>query len=189
MDILATLTLLLSSFGVLALIAIFRWQAHDNYLNAKMEFAYRYAFDLIKTEDCKPLTNFGPIAYNQVISFLDDICGVIENRKKKQETLPLFHEAFIEVLQKEKVSITNLAKSTHTIRKYFNWPFFYICFVVLLSIIPQMPIIIKFIFMYVGIVTMIVASYSLFNFSYNPEDHNGFGKLLALFKRTNSQGS
>jgi hypothetical protein len=170
------ITVLLSSFGVLVIIAIFRWQIHDNLLNLKMANATVFALKTRNPSSKISAQDLSPAVFSDAIAFLK----LLEEPKEK---LPHGVVNVDSLIIKDEINkLQALDTLTHVIRRWFNWPSFYLCIVVILSLLPQVNQLHKQILQFVGIVLMILASYVLFNFSYNPKEFHGFGKLIALFR-------
>jgi transcription termination factor NusB len=104
---------------MLAVIAIFRWQSHDEKLNKEIQNAINYV-SLLVVE----VKNSHKWDLNEAVDFLT---AQIISLKNKSNTTDELSDKVVDlqlgVLERSKNTIIRLGGLTREIRKYFNYPF------------------------------------------------------------------
>lgn len=186
------LSLLFSSLALLALVAIFRWKAHDEKIDLYIKI---YAEYVVNNYDRKDVFD-GEIPRG--LEDLETIKTMLRTmRKRSQEKLDelnkiepetrdqfqdFFMQDFINDGSKMRLAtISNLEGQTHIIRKFFNRPFFFTLFTITTYLVfeytqikPEFHSIPFIILSCLALGFCLLRFYNLFNFDYNPNPTHGF---------------
>ncbi|MEA3346818.1 MAG: hypothetical protein U9Q21_01870 [Candidatus Auribacterota bacterium] len=191
------ITLLLSSLGLLSIMALFRWKAYDEMYNALKiraeEWAMIYALDTPKKEIsthkiASPLDN--------LIELLNSSIIIIEQKQAndKEPLMNLLWEGRKGALIKERQTLIDLGSTASEIKKFFNRPFYFMCLVLITYLaieISNLPIThmnlysffssLMISMSFLGIAFASLRFYNLFNFSYEKNATHGFDRIPFIY--------
>lgn len=200
-------TLLFTSISLLSVMALFRWKAHDEKIAINTRMAIEFGSEFHPKKDGLSTVRLTERAtFDGAIYFLRSVIKAI-NREYGDEnnTSSLAEESdvartlvyqFAAKQMKDYIAtLENLGAATHYIRRYFNWPFYVFLFTLVLISIQRYFLfdIIVNIFIIISVMSSLYGFYCLFNFSYNPEETDGFDRLpkhiknLRLFRKNPRQ--
>ena len=176
--------------------ALFRWKAHDEKIAINARMATEFGSEFHPKKDGLSTVRLTERAtFDGAIYFLKGVIKAINKEYGDENNLSslaaesdvarkLVYQFAAKQMRDYIVTLENLGAATHYIRRSFNWPFYAFLFTLALLAIQRYFLfdIIVNVFIIISVISSLYGFYCLFNFSYNPEETDGFDRLPKYIK-------